>query len=259
MTTVKFATATRLGRGQHVVFVSVRSDNGNNGSGFTLIELLVVIAIIAILASILLPALQSAKGRAQQLTCMSQEKQLGQAVAMYIGDYDGYPPLLHYDGQNWPWLKIISRDYLGLDLGGNSKLDYDGILICPVDTNDYPDTHPTWKSCYGSYGCHLQAFCPEFEDWRWPIKKWSTFIDDYGGGDPSRLGSIFETGGWTTRPNYNTGYFSGLEHRHPENIKYGSGMNIMFADFHVEYQRANRAGTRLYTTYNLVWQAGRYP
>ena len=61
--------------------------------GFTLIELLVVIAIIAILASILFPVFARARENARRASCMSNLKQIGLGIMMYVQDYDEkYPP-----------------------------------------------------------------------------------------------------------------------------------------------------------------------
>lgn len=59
-------------------------------SNFTLIEMLVVIAIIAILASLLFPALAKARDAGKQITCLSNDRQIGVALLSYTGDYNGW-------------------------------------------------------------------------------------------------------------------------------------------------------------------------
>jgi prepilin-type N-terminal cleavage/methylation domain-containing protein len=56
--------------------------------GFTLIELLVVIALIALIAGILFPAFAQSREKARRAACISNLKQLGEAVMLYVGDYD---------------------------------------------------------------------------------------------------------------------------------------------------------------------------
>jgi prepilin-type N-terminal cleavage/methylation domain-containing protein/prepilin-type processing-associated H-X9-DG protein len=79
---------------------------------FTLIELLVVIAIIAILAAILFPVFASAREKARQTTCASNELQIGLATLQYVQDYDEVLPPASYNdpalpASPTPWMYLI--------------------------------------------------------------------------------------------------------------------------------------------------------
>lgn len=120
----------------------------NNNRAFTLVELLTVIAIIAILAALLFPVFLTARGKAREISCLSNLRQIGIANSLYTQDYDGmYPfavdPADAWTPQIWasqPAFQALIPTMLLLQDALQPYAKNKQIFDCPSDTGfDFED------------------------------------------------------------------------------------------------------------------------
>jgi prepilin-type N-terminal cleavage/methylation domain-containing protein/prepilin-type processing-associated H-X9-DG protein len=141
---------------------------------FTLIELLVVIAIIAILAAILFPVFAQAKEAAKKTASLSNIRQIGTGIQLYLSDYDDTIFHAYYFGEagqtspdnfgafRWPWLVVPytkNRDIFR----SPSDIKEMSIAICGGGCRD--PKNPFYGYLWGlfpSYGLNWFYLAPDY-------------------------------------------------------------------------------------------------
>ncbi|MDR1283405.1 MAG: DUF1559 domain-containing protein [Opitutaceae bacterium] len=109
---------------------------------FTLVELLVVIAIIGILAGILIPVAGSVRNQARTTQCVSNLRQIGNALQLYASEYKEYFPAPTDPGGNFntyagSWSNELFNTVLR-DSKSMVKKDQSHIFRCPAAPATYP-------------------------------------------------------------------------------------------------------------------------
>jgi prepilin-type N-terminal cleavage/methylation domain-containing protein len=199
---------------------------------FTLIELLVVITIIAILASMLLPALNKARGKARAVNCITNMKQIGVAQTSYLNDYDGiFQAAMCNGNQQTHWVTLLCA-YMNSEAPRNL---YGAMYLTKMQSLFHCPEQFEWPGgiYYVSYGYNFYALGGEnyqgINFWgvtlKYPVKLGQI-------GDPSSQIAFAETRLSTTDPSPSKlGYW--LIYRERLCARHGMNGNAIYADMHV--------------------------
>lgn len=212
--------------------------------GFTLIELLVVIAIIAILAAILFPVFAKAREKARQTSCLSNLKQIGFSLNMYLQDYDETFPVANLSGwgpSGWPnWCAWIMP-----------YVNNDNIFACPSDSQ--ASSNSSYAKCSYAYNLLLAGGS------LWTYFNGRAAYTLAGVTCPSNVITFFDnsyTGGYhDVSSGYSLPFFdpTAITGRH------SGGDNFAFVDGHAKWYLTKNLTTRGNYTMNNNNQISFYP
>lgn len=102
-----------------------------NSAAFTLVELLVVIAIIAVLAALVYPAYQRVIQSGRATACTSNLRQLGAALALYLGENNNTMPTLKTARPS------VADDMPVIDNTLDKYVPAKGVFACPADLQGF--------------------------------------------------------------------------------------------------------------------------
>lgn len=120
---------------------------------FSLIELFVVVSVLSILVSLFFPSLSKALKATKSLTCLEHQKTIGQAMSLYVEDYDKFTLFRQTSSKGkdpTKWHSVFWDDLLGMGYDGRnlsvaqadkwllkgSELAGADIYFCPLDDGD---------------------------------------------------------------------------------------------------------------------------
>jgi prepilin-type N-terminal cleavage/methylation domain-containing protein len=254
---------------------------------FTLIELLVVIAIIAILAAMLLPALAKAKAKAQTASCMNNNKQIGLALIMYVGDNMDRMPWPNFENSTLNPTQLPGWLYKPLPGGNNppdptiapynanTQLAYqdgqlwpylksEGVYQCPADVvlnwkNQNWKNRPNKLSSYTWNGCLVNNGATAYSAYAYKISTFPALSylswEPDGNQTPQPLNNVYNDG--ASNPSTTSApEGEGVSKLH------GSGCVVLALDGHVIFMKQTAYWDQAKISKangGLIWIAPNYP
>lgn len=140
---------------------------------FTLIELLVVLAIVAILAALLLPAVSRVKEAGKATACLSNLRQVGIALQLYVQDHENKLPVMYDSLIPTNLSEMPTNAFATIDAVLSNHLGSIQVLRCPSDSQRYYErtgSSYAWNSLLnGQDADRLQVFTFAFDPHQIPV------------------------------------------------------------------------------------------